>query len=375
MSTLWEFVGEFRERVSVNDMWVTPISGFALGESTTELAAFFDRSCPTGLNRVLGALLGPSKTLHDAVDGARPARDTACDEHGLATRGAHRFHLWAGAAAVWGTDLHAPANEGRFGVETYVAHLDPIRQPGSGWLAFSNGNVSSLELRLSLESAYVSDLRIGARVVPAGLHYRNLAGATSSRAVGHEIMLGLLIGTEYSEHRRDRPAGDFDRVFLVEAPASVLAYTLRRAGLTLEISLEGGATLAGVSTFALPEYRARHPDADLASVTRLQGYSHALGVALAPQLLLTLDGAEIGVNARSDRFFALRVLDPLRQPHGMAPIFETRRRGEAWLAVGPARGLPRARFFIEGYQRSGVAADARRSLHEVSLGASLDTVF
>jgi len=375
MSTLWEFLGEFRERVSVNDIFVTPISGLALGESTTQLGAFFDRSCPTGVNRVLADVLGPSKSLHDGLDGAAPARVTRCDERGLDRGGAHRFRFWAGAAGVWTNQRPSPVNEARFGVETEVAHLDSVREPGRGWLAFVDGNVSSLEARIALEETYVSDFRLGARVLPAGLHYRHLSRSAGSGAVGHEVLLGLLVGTEYAFHRRKRPGGELDRVFLIEAPASALAWTLREGSLVLELSLDAGATLAGVSTLALPEYLSRHPAADLASVTKVQGYSHALGFALAPRARLRLDGVELGAQGRSDRFFAVRVLDPLRDAHGMTPIFETRRRGELWLSVGPAGGAPRATFFLDAYQRSGVAGDAASEQRELALGGSLDAVF
>jgi hypothetical protein len=374
MSSFWEFVGEFRERVSVNDFFVTPISGLVLGESTTQLGAFFDRGCPTLANEVLGSVFAPSKALHDALDGAVPARDAACDAHGLSTGGRHRLRVWAGGAAVWTQQTGPAVGEARFGADASIEHLDTRGKPGRGWLTFSDGNVSSLSARMSLEPGHVSDLRIGARVVPTGLHYRDLA-ATRGEVVGHELVFGLLLGTEYALHRRTGAANALDRVFLVDAPAATVGWLLRGTGFSLDVALDAGATLAGVSAFALGEYKARYPTSDLAGVTRLQGYSHALGLALAPRARLELENAELGFEGRSDRFFALRVLDPGRDAHGMTPIFESRRRGELWLAVGPPGGLPRARFFVDGYQRSGVTGEAQKSLDEVALGASLDGTF
>ncbi|HEX5098609.1 MAG TPA: hypothetical protein VFV94_03885, partial [Polyangiaceae bacterium] len=103
--------------------------------------------------------------------------------------------------------------------------------------------------------------------------------------------------------------------------------------------------------------------------------SHALGFALAPRLRLRLAGAELGFEARGDRFFALRALDPARVAHGMTPIYDTRRRGEAWLSVGPSSGVARATFFADAYQRSGVAGEARADQREVGCGARLETRF
>jgi hypothetical protein len=374
MSTLWEFLGEFRERVSVNDIFVTPVAGLVLGEATTQLGAFFDRSCATPVNQLLGAVFGPSKTLHDAADEAEPARATDCDENGFDRGGAHRFRFSSGAASVWTNQRSLADSEARFGVEAAIAHLDSLSRVGHEWLAFSDGNVSFLEARMSIEDANVSDLRLGGRVVPAGLHFRDVR-ASGSGTAGQEALLGLLVQTEYALHRRERPAGAFDRVFLIEAPASTVAWRMRQGSLSLDLSLDAGTTLAGVSTFALREYLSRHSAADLASVTRQQGYSHAFGFAVAPRVRLRLDTAEFGAEARSDRFSALRVLDPLRAAHGMTPIFETRRRGQLWLSIGPRGGVPRATFFVEGYQRVGQVGDATREQRELAVGGSLDAVF
>jgi Domain of unknown function (DUF3943) len=39
-STLWELVGEFKEKVSINDMIVIPFAGMAIGEVFVQLGGF-----------------------------------------------------------------------------------------------------------------------------------------------------------------------------------------------------------------------------------------------------------------------------------------------------------------------------------------------
>src|SRR6185369_8779392 len=121
--------------------------------------------------------------------------------------------------------------------------------------------------------------------------------------------------------------------------------------------------------------RSTHLSNELPSVTAIQGYSDALGFALAPRVRLRLEGAELGMDARGDRLFALRVLDPLRATHGTTPVYETRRRGELWLSVGPSNGIARATFFIDSYFRSGTVADVQAQQREMSLGGRLEAVF
>jgi hypothetical protein len=164
-------------------------------------------------------------------------------------------------------------------------------------------------------------------------------------------------------------------VFVIDGVASRIAYLLRQPPFTLELSLDGGATYAGVSSVALAAYRETHSEDALATVTRVEGYSHMLGLALAPRARLTLEGAELGAEARTDRLSALRVLDPARPAHGMAPIFEGRRRGEVWLSVGPPGGVARATFFADAYERNGSVGDASYLQREYGCGARLEAVF
>jgi hypothetical protein len=371
-SAIWEFAGEYRELVSVNDLVVTPFTGMTLGESTTQIGAFFDRSCDSGTNRVLGSVFGWSKSLHDAIDGVRPARDVECDRFGLSPRGDHRFQVFAGNAAVFSDRGASASGEARFGASAEILHLNDLGIPGSGWHSFSDGNVSSLSASVSVEAHRVSDLTVGARTVPFGLHYTDIADVPGPGVAGTEAVVGFLVGSEYSQHRYDRPGGKMDRMFVLDLPAATMLFILRRGTGRLEASLDAGATLGGVDAFALGAYRASGASSSLSSVTKAHGYSHGAGFALAPKLRLVLDGAELGIEARGDRLYGLRLFDRSPARGLSAATSETRRRGSLWLSVG---SFPRATFFIDGRRRTGTIDDVSSTRTEVSLGTRLDTVF
>lgn len=374
-STVWEFFGEFREQTSINDLLVTPLTGLILGETTTQLGAFFDRSCETTANQIAGVVLGPSKSLHDAIDGLKPARDARCDRHGLASGGSHRFGLWAGYAAV--TELSGPRDhvvgELRAGLHAGVAHLDAQRKPGTGWLSFSDGNIATLETELAVGEDKLNDFRIAARSVPAGLHYRRLRGL-AGRQSGSELVVGALLATEYSQHRYDRRNGKLDKLFVLNVPGVSLLWTLRSGSRTLDIELDASAAVAGADAFALAAYRVVHPAPELPSVTLDKGYSHAVGFTLAPRLRLRMETTELGLEARSDRLFAVRVLDRSGAASASVPIAETRRRARFWFSVGPAPGLVRTTFWSEVDQRVGTIGDTRAANVEIALGSQFGFV-
>ena len=96
-SLLWELFGEVSEVVSLNDSLVTPVAGLAIGESTTQLGAFFDRSGPSSMNQTLGSVFGPFKSLNDALDGRELVRAPS----GFPDDEWHRFELSASAVGVF----------------------------------------------------------------------------------------------------------------------------------------------------------------------------------------------------------------------------------------------------------------------------------
>ena len=266
------------------------------------------------------------------------------------------------------------SGEARLGAQAEIVHLNSLGRSGSGWLSFSDGNVSSLSVALGIAAQRVSDLTLGARVVPFGLHYRDLGDPSVLGVNGSEVVVGFLIGSEYSQHRYDRPLGKMDRVFVLDLPAVTATFIARRGPRRLEASLDAGAVLAGVDAFALAPYRAKSPSSSLSSVTEAQGYSHAAGFALAPRVRLLLDGAEVGFEARSDRLYGLGMLDRAPASRERALARETRRRGLAWISIG-APSFPRVTFFVDGRRRSGEIGDVSNTRSEVGAGARLEAAF
>jgi hypothetical protein len=70
-SYFWEFVIEFREVVSINDIISTPMGGISIGESMFQLGRFFRSRRPTFLNKILRFLSNPVLALNDWLEKKR----------------------------------------------------------------------------------------------------------------------------------------------------------------------------------------------------------------------------------------------------------------------------------------------------------------
>lgn len=364
-SFLWEFFGEFQERPSINDIIVTPYTGMAWSETTTQLGAFFLRACPSTANEIIGSSLAPFVALHGAADGATRVHSD-CQE----SSSAHRFRLSLSGGEAW-TEGISPHPELSANLQTEVIHLPGFGRPGLGWVTFGDGNVSRLGLHLSLaepRSSDITDVTFLTQTVVAGLYYRDnyVRGRELER---REVIFGLLIGAEYSRHRYD-PAAAADRIFLLDIPAVTARYYGRTPDLGWELSLDAGGLFGAADAFALPRASRSGPAPDLTSVAEAEGYNHVAGVGLSPRARLYLGPAEVGLEVQSDRLFAWRALDRTGRL-ARTPISELRRKASLWIAFG-APQLERFLLSINWTQRAGSVGDVHVSRNELSLNVGVE---
>ncbi|HET8938152.1 MAG TPA: DUF3943 domain-containing protein [Polyangiales bacterium] len=375
-STLWEYIGELRERASLNDILVTPVTGMVLGELTLQLGAFFDRSCDLTSNRVLGALLGPIKTLHDAFDGATPLREVRCDRYGLSRRGEHRFELSITAGLVG--NVAAPRSSARaltrLELHTQILALESYGSPGEGVFHFMDGNVSELRLSSSFAGSEWNDFTLRATVMPLGLHYR----AISLDARGYELLFGLLLGTEYSVHRFGPwpgPWGLRDRYFELDMPGVGLQYRRLWGEVKLALEVQAHAAFVGIDALALAQARALPVAPTLPTIVRADGYNYALGVRIEPRASLSYRNIELALLLAAVRAQAITVNDRFEERSDYARDNERRTLAKLWFSVAPDNWPVRLTVqgvWLERWGQLG-SASARRA--ELTAAGGVSAVF
>lgn len=365
-SAIWEFFGEFQEKISVNDVVVTPMAGMAWGETLTQLGAYFLRQCPSMSNRALGTALAPFTVLHDAADGAK--RLTECDGE---LPSSHRFRFYVQGGETW-SEGHSPYALLRVGLETEVIHLPRFAQLGTESSTFTDGNVSRLRFSTSfsnVDSVDVADLAFLTQTVVAGLHHRR-----NTFEHGHmrrrETLFGVMVGAEYTRHRYD-PRAEPDRVFLLDLPALTARYYGGTKDLGWELSLDAGGAFGAADSLVLSQAQSVADTPDLTSVAAAEGYNHVVGVTLGPRAQFDLGVAEVGVEFRGERLIGWRALDRAGRV-ATASIGEVRRRSVAWISLGAPR-LQRFLLSIGWTERASSLGElsAKRNEFSANLGLEL----
>lgn len=369
MSALWEYLAEFREYVSINDMFTTPFGGVALGESVFQLGALFDRGCGTMTNRVLGSIFGPLVTAGNAIEGSRVSRPRVCDRLGLPRWGGRRIELAAGAVVArrFGRTSSADSALLTIDARTEIVNLRRYGRAGRGWTSFGDGNVSWLSAGGSFDTDNLDQLWFGAKSVLAGLHQRV---PYEDGRLNRELLLGVGLGTEYSRKRYGTASLRPEPFFVVDLPMLWARVRSHFSTHTLELDLAAGATTGGARSLAIDEFvRAGRSRSELPTVTEHHGYYHLLGVALAPSVRWIGNYVGLGVEARFDRAAGIRALD-----HGGADSDvrseEIRRRARLWADFGSGIG-PKLRVSSEWFQRASQLDDTVVRRSELRAGSSL----
>lgn len=372
-STTWEYLGEYREQVAINDLIATPVGGAVFAEATMQLGALFQRSRRTPTTTALAWLFAPAKMAHDAVDGASLARTDDLDAWGLPADEWHRIRV-AASAGVTKQDAGLTQSDARLATSSRVVALTNYGRPGRGSVLFDSGEVSDIDLSATMSTGNLVDFRLAADVMPAGVYWKNLGG-TKERPVGHGILGGMTVGIEYGNHVWYREGlRPTDQVGMVDTGAT-FEHTLYAGGLALRSSLSAHANFAGVSAFALTDYLRAHPIETLNTILREQGYYHAVGATVHPSIDLRYRKLELGAAARIDWFGAINALDRAEADEGELETPRDRRI-ELRASVGllPVDYL-RIGVSAERRHRKGRVGSATASRGETSLFGSFELFF
>ncbi|MEQ9324668.1 MAG: DUF3943 domain-containing protein, partial [Polyangiaceae bacterium] len=272
-SFAWEFLIEFREKVSVNDLIVTQGAGMPIGEFANKLFRYVN-GIPEDASlgkKILAWTLGFPYWAHRAVDGDPTYADGPYDDHGYAS--AIGSHLFAG----YRVNLHD------YGERSLVTHgfrlggrLSTIPgegRPGSFAQFFHEADIVSLTLdagfgRDAREVELYTDNHL------LGLYAQDL----DQSGDGDAFALGLNLAYRYRFQDLDTYN---DRLGILHLPGIGTDYHHHSGPLTLSTHWRLNGDFAGLHAPAYGEWAdANVRDGDRPkSILRKHGYAYAWGVS------------------------------------------------------------------------------------------------
>jgi hypothetical protein len=227
---LWEFLIEFRENPSINDMIANGAGGIAIGEPLYQIAQLWRGPAPSVLDRAHTAIFSPWDAVHDTYRSPR----------------ARSFRAWrsitlgAGSVVRWsnGSVARELALDADFDVVAHPAFVTAGERSGP----ISAGAWSRLHVGASIGDgeSTISQTFLHSRTTFAGSYQQSKTGTGRLAA----------IGTGFT-YRYDRLAGDRDRLGIFHLAGPQLQLTFRRPSRALWIDFASYGDFALVDPIAL----------------------------------------------------------------------------------------------------------------------------
>lgn len=375
-STVWEFICEFKEQVSINDMISTPVAGVAIGEAIVQLGAFFDRGEKNVLTDILGTIFGGPKRFHDWMDKNKPKRSFNVDKLGFTKDIWHKFQLFGSAGMTsQPTGNHADM---RFGLQTEIINIPQYGKEGQVSRVLTDGNFSKILVEATMSEGVLADFKIFTQAALAG-YYTQSIEKRAGDLHGYSFYVGASTAFDYNRHVYDRKnmPNQQDRVAIVNVLGSSMELNLYTHGVHVRANLDIYGDLAFVGSYAIDKYMAKvGTPKDLTASMRGEKYYHAFGATISSRVEVEYKDFEVGGEMQLDQFVPAAFKDRLQgEIESQVPNGDRRAQVKGWVAYTLPGDWLKIMVSVQKRFRSGFVGNVADSVDETQVLASLVILF
>lgn len=305
-SLLWEYIGELREKVSINDMIVSPMTGWAWGEVAYQYGEYFASPESRGrhLHRAVTGFFGIPRVFHDWLDDEKPPSFTP-----------PRFHPEPRASLVGGARQYGDGPSEvltTMEIASKMTVMPGWGTPGRDFQRFRDGNFSDLEASLQFSARQV-EIDVDATATIAGIYGRDIKSVRDGE-YGTEFMIGG--GRGYRLISREG-ANFADRVALAHlfGPTSQARLFLP-GGVRVDLGLDAFFDFTAIRTLALDQLTDSYGEQVLDEIrtdTQKHGYYFGWGFTVSPSIAVDLQRARLELATDISRVRSIQGVDRFQE--------------------------------------------------------------
>ena len=311
-SALFEFLLEFRETASINDMIFTPAGGISGGEFFFHLGDYLNsaRGRDNAAQRTFAVTLGLPQYVHESWDGVTQAPEATPDNLGFSSAYWHRFVIGYGYAAVNNELGHnAELDDSRSTWSSSPSRDSSVRV--TSILVSSTGTSPSYGFGRTLGEGALADVDLTVNSNLAGLYHQDYRGSDDDLR-GNAWMIAASVDMRYVDRwllgRRD--------LFAVSHLIGPTAKVWSSLGAGFAVHAEGDVHLdfTGMGSPTYQEWIAQNGPSGTKSVLQMHGYYLGIGGSARAAGALDYRGIDLGGRAAYGTYRSLDGLDQ-EQPH------------------------------------------------------------
>jgi hypothetical protein len=345
-SVAWEFVLEWREQASVNDLIFTSIGGASLGEFLSRLS---DYASSAGEDAKFGTVvaahtIGLPHKIHQWIDGPRPRTSLPADALGFSSAYWHRFSASYGFGEI-DNDAFDSSPAHSIDLEAQIVAIPGFLRPGRINLGFDEANFTEGRLRLLYDTGGLAE--VDARV--SSTLFGHLKQEFTARS-GSAALVGLGTGLRYYDSWR---LGRRDGFAFVHLPGPVFGIWSRSGALRLKAQLNASFDFAGIRPLGFGSWEEVFDEDGLRSVLTRRGYTYAWCGSSRARLAANNRMFGVGAHANAAWCRSIQGLDRFEnKADADVTSIDTLLELEAWAGFRPP-GPVELRFELEQKQRGG----------------------
>jgi hypothetical protein len=322
-STFWEFVVEFKEVVSINDMITTTLGGPSIGEALFHVSRVFRDSRPTVLNQIGCFLSKPLMTLNNWMDRKKNGPKI---QDGAASLW-HDFRLFIGPRSYSFSTDHSGITA-QVGVETQIMHMPEYGEPGM-YSGSMGTTFTEFNLDAGVDQKGLYEFNIFAKSVLFGYYNQDIR-ETGDEKTGYSFFLGA--GTAFDLMRRRTPkteddpdeAFNTDKLCVINLLGPAFDLSLFHKDLKIRLTADIYADFALVHSTAYQQYAALNEVTNTKSTLLEHGYYYAIGFTTSSLLQVDFANIELKGKVKYHYFDSVEGLDRFQKDMADEDDFELR---------------------------------------------------
>lgn len=363
-SAVWEYVVEFREVVSANDMVVNTISAVSIGEPLFQLGLLADQPHANIARRGLALVASPF--------------DRTQRTFGLSALERQR-KPWNRLDAQLGTSVATfgpkTRTEAQLGLDLAIVTEPAYGVPGTGAIATRPAafNEIAVDLRLgddAPEALNLPGIRFSSATTYFGRYQRNI----DEQGSGTDTFIGAWTGVDIETRRL---ANEWDKMTLFHLVGPKLQVRRVSPTTTVTWDLAAAADVGMVQAHVFGGMQRWEPEPQTSSL-QARGYYYTLGPTVSSRLKVEGTRLAASLEGAAHQMWSIDGFDRIELhggPNDPEDLSDQRVRGTATAGVRPGSGDTRVQLFTNVVLRRGAWDTMSRASTELDAGAMVVTGF
>ena len=296
-SVAWEYLVEFREKVSINDMVVTSIGGCIIGEVFYQFGEFFYKSeaaKPTLANKIFARLFANPQKFRDWMSDNEPEVEGETDDSGFPTDVWHEFRgKW-----IFGGHLNdnVESDYAGYGFQGEIINVYGHEEPGEINRIFLQPLYNEMRIEGVLGEDNYRDLLFYVKTTYFGYYKNSIILDKDKNLNGYTFMVGL---SSAHEHTVNKDPENKDWAGIVHIVGSNIDMVFYFSGIRVRLTLDEYGDFAAVRSFAVDRYIDEgNSTVGAKDVLAKEKYYYAWGASSGGRLIIQAGRWELGAEMK-----------------------------------------------------------------------------